>query len=49
MEIKQLIGALGGPREKASTPKAPPEAPQRPETAKNDHESNKIKKDYQNH
>ena len=40
MEVKLLMGALGGPREKASAPKAP----QRPKIAKNDHKSKKIEK-----
>ena len=42
------MGVLGDPREKAIAPKGPPEAPQMPKTAKNEHDSKKIEKDYQN-
>ena len=44
LEVKLLIGALGGPHESLATPKSPPEAPQRSKMAKNDHKSRKIEK-----
>ena len=44
LEVKLLKGALGGPHELLGAPNGPPEAPQRSEMAKNDHQSKKIGK-----
>ena len=48
MEVKLLMGALGDPREKASAPKGPPDARQRPKKAEKEHESKENEKYYQN-
>ena len=44
LEVKLLIGALGGPHKLLGAPKAPPEALPRSKMAKNDHKSKKISK-----
>ena len=44
LEVKLLIGALGGPHELLGAPKGPSEAPQRSKMAKNDHKSKIIEK-----
>ena len=44
LEVKLLIGGLGGPHELHVTLKGPPEAPQRIKMAKSDHKSKKIEK-----